>query len=69
MMSWLTVTEACEHFRVSRNTLLEMIADGRVVAVDRRRPGSKYAKWLIQAHSLTSQADPKYLDFKQRAGL
>ena len=46
-----------------------MIEDGRVEAVDRRKPGGKYAKWLIKPHSLQNVADVKFLDFKRRAGL
>lgn len=69
MDGYLTLTEACIHFRRSRNTLLAMIADGRLEATDVRRPGGKYAKWLIKPHSLRSMADLKYQEFKKRAGI
>jgi len=69
MKAYWTVPEACLQLRCCRNTLLAMIEDGRVEAVDRRKPGGKYAKWLIKPHSLQNVADVKFLDFKRRAGL
>lgn len=69
MTAYWTFNEACQQLRCSRNTLKAMIADGRVEAVDRRKPGGKYAKWLIKPHSLQNVADVKFLDFKRRAGL
>lgn len=66
---YLTIKQACAQLQVSRNTLLGMIEDGRVQAIDRRKPGGKYAKWLIHPHSLTSLADARYENFKKRAGL
>jgi hypothetical protein len=63
------VRQACAYFQVSRNVLKAMIADGRVEAVDIRKPGGRYAKWRIKKYSLTNVADVKFLDFKRRAGL
>jgi excisionase family DNA binding protein len=68
-MQLLTVKQACDYFQVSRNTLKAMIADGRVEAIDIRKPGGFYAKWRIKKHSLTNVADLKILDFMRRAGL
>jgi excisionase family DNA binding protein len=65
----LTMKQACDYFQVSRNILKEMITDGRVEAVDIRKPGGTYAKWRIKKHSLTNVADIKLLDFMRRAGL
>lgn len=67
-MYW-TIAEACKALRCSRNTLLGMIEDGRVEAVDRRRPGGLYCKWLIKPFSLQNVADLRYLEFKKKAGL
>jgi excisionase family DNA binding protein len=69
MTDLLTVKQACQHFKVSRNTLMAMIADGRLDAVDCRRPGGKYALWRIKPHSLQNVADLKFLDLKRRSGL
>lgn len=68
-MQLLTMKQACEYFQVSRNTLKAMISDGRVEAVDIRKPGGLYAKWRIKKYSLTNVADLKVLDFMRRAGL
>jgi hypothetical protein len=57
-LNYRTPREACTILRVCRNTLEEMIGDGRVKAVDRRKPGGKYAKWLILADSLYNPVDP-----------
>jgi hypothetical protein len=57
-LNYLTPREACAILRVCPNTLADMIADGRVKAVDRRKPGGKYAKWLILADSLYNPVDP-----------
>jgi hypothetical protein len=35
----LTVNQACDYFQVSRNVLKVMINDGRVEAIDIRKPG------------------------------
>jgi excisionase family DNA binding protein len=65
----LTVKQACDYFQVSRNVLKAMINDGRVEAIDIRKPGGAYAKWRIKKISLTNVADLKLLDFIRRAGL
>ena len=57
-LNYLTPREACTILRVCLNTLADMIQDGRVKAVDRRKPGGKYAKWLILADSLYNPTDP-----------
>jgi hypothetical protein len=57
-LNYLKPDEACVVLRVCRNTLKDMIDDGRVKAVDRRKPGGKYAKWLIFADSLHNPTDP-----------
>ncbi len=67
MNAYWTIPEACRHLRCCRNTLLAMIEDGRVEAMDRRKPGGKYAKWLIKPHSLQNVADVRFLEFKRRA--
>lgn len=51
-MSYLTINEACQYLNVCRNTLLAMIRDGRVKAVDFRQPGAKNAVWRIATISL-----------------
>jgi hypothetical protein len=56
--NYLKPREACAILRVCPNTLDAMIQDGRVKAVDRRKPGGKYAKWLILADSLYNPVDP-----------
>jgi excisionase family DNA binding protein len=56
--NYLTPEEARLILRVSRNTLAAMIADGRIKAVDRRKPGGRYAKWLVLADSLYDPSDP-----------
>jgi hypothetical protein len=56
--NYLTPKEACAILRVCPNTLAAMLADGRVQAVDRRKPGGKYAKLLILADSLRNPVDP-----------
>jgi hypothetical protein len=40
-LNYRTPREACAILRVCRNTLKDMIDDGRVKAVDRRKPGGK----------------------------
>lgn len=57
-LNYLTPREACAILRVCLNTLADMIQDGRIQAVDRRKRGGKYAKWLILADSLYNPTDP-----------
>ena len=47
MAKYLTINQACAALQVSRNTLLAMIRDGRVKAVDIKRPGGKYDVWRV----------------------
>lgn len=69
MTAYWTFNEACQQLRCSRNTLKAMIADGRVEAVDRRKPGAStpsgsssptaYKMWPM-LNSLTSNGGPDY---------
>jgi excisionase family DNA binding protein len=47
MTNYLTIRQACAALQVSRNTLLAMIEDGRVKAINLKRPGGKYDVWRI----------------------
>jgi excisionase family DNA binding protein len=57
-MNLLKPKEACRILGVCRNTLLRMIEDRQVDAVDIRRPGGKYAIYRIKADSLQNPVDP-----------
>lgn len=50
--------EACRILGVCRNTLLRMIEDRQIEAIDIRKPGGKYAIWRIRADSLRNPIDP-----------
>lgn len=67
----LTIKQACAALNVCRNTLLAMIADGRVEAVDKRRPGAKYALWRIDAGSFGESVEGrvKIREIEKRLGL
>lgn len=71
-MTYLTIRQACAALQVSRNTLLAMIDDGRIRAVDIRKPGGKYAVWRISASLVKAliQADEiKLREIERRIGL
>jgi len=69
----LRIPEACAYLGVCRNTLLRMIEDGQVEAVDIRRPGGRYAILRIKAASLERPINPedriRELDIERRAGV
>lgn len=74
MTKYLTIRQACQALQVCRNTLKLMIADGRVKAVDIRRPGGKYAVWRISAishrvlHRLSVEEQIKLREIERRMG-
>lgn len=43
----LTIAQACQDLQVCRNTLLGLINDGIVNAVNLKRPGGRYDIWRI----------------------
>ena len=70
-MQLITIRQACERLQVCRNTLLAMIADGRVKARDMRRPGAKHALWRIEADGLGENLEDrvKLREIEKRIGL
>jgi len=55
LTTFLTIAQACRFLQVCRNTLRAMIREGRVRALDLRRPGARKPTWRID---LASLADP-----------
>lgn len=47
MSSLITIRQACAALQVCRNTMLTMIADGRVKAVNLKKPGGKNDIWRV----------------------
>ena len=72
MTNYLTIKQACAALQVSRNTMLSMIQDGRVEAVDIRKPNGKYAVWRISAtlvKAIIQEHEIKLLEIEKRIGL
>jgi excisionase family DNA binding protein len=51
-LTYLTIRQACDALQVSRNTLLAMIADGRVRARNLKKPGGRYDVWRVDVDSV-----------------
>lgn len=51
LSNYLTIAQACAHFHRGRDTILAMIADGRLRAINLKKPGGKYDQWLVDPES------------------
>lgn len=66
---FLKISEAAKMLNVHRNTVVSMIHDGRLEAVDLNPAGGRRT-WRVKVDGLLHAVDdPNYLDIKRRAGL